>query len=66
MTATCSLSDLIHERQQRVYELVREYHALTITRINCRNSAISEALFRRPSYTVDGWVLIDNTATTIG
>ena len=57
--------DLARERQQRAYELVREQHALTVTRVNGRNSALSDALLRRPKYTAGGWVWVYNTAATI-
>ena len=40
--------DLARERQQRAYELVLEQHALTVAHINSRNSALSDALLRRP------------------
>ena len=40
--------DLARKRQKRAYELVREQHALTVARVNGRNSALSDALFRRP------------------
>ena len=56
--------DLARERQQRAYELVREQHALTVTRINSRNSALSDA-FSRPKYVAGGWVWIYNAAATI-
>ena len=42
--------DLARERQQRAYELVREQHALTVARINGRNSTLSDALLSRPRY----------------
>ena len=48
--------DLARERQQRAYELVREQHALTVARVNGRNSALSDALLRRPQYAAGGWV----------
>ena len=57
--------DLACERQQRTYELVREQHALTVARVNGRNSALSDTLLRRPKYTTGGWVWVYNTATTI-
>ena len=57
--------DLACERQQRAYELVREQHALTVARVNGRNSALSDALLRRPKYTAGGWVWVYNTAATI-
>ena len=57
--------DLARERQQQAYELVREQHALTVVRINSRNSALPDALLRRPKYITGGWVWVYNTAATI-
>ena len=57
--------DLARDRQRRAYEIVREQHALTIARVNGRNSALSDALLRRPKYTAGGWVWIYITAATI-
>ena len=57
--------DLACERQQRAYELVREQHVLTVARVNGRNSALSDALLRRPKYTAGGWIWVYNTASTI-
>ena len=57
--------DLARERQQRAYEIVREQHALTVARANGRNSALSDALLRRPKYMAGGWVWVYNTAATI-
>ena len=57
--------DLARERQQRAYELVREQHALTVARVNGRNSTLSDGLLRRPKYTAGGWVWVDNIAATI-
>ena len=57
--------DLARERQQRAYELVCEQHALTVARINGRNSTLSDALLRHPKYVADGWVWVYNTAATI-
>ena len=48
--------DFAREPQQRAYELVREQHALTVARVNGRNSALSDALLRRPQYAAGGWV----------
>ena len=48
--------DFARERQQRAYELVREQHALTVARVNRRNSTLSVALFCRPNYVASGWV----------
>ena len=44
---------------------MREQHALTVARVNGRNSTISDALLRRPKYTAGGWVWVYNTAATI-
>ena len=38
---------------------------LTVARVNGRNSALSDALLRRPQYAAGGWVWIYNTAATI-
>ena len=57
--------DFARERQQRAYELVQEQQALTVARVNGRNSALSDALHRRPKYTAGGWVWVYNTAATI-
>ena len=57
--------DLARERQQWAYELVREQHALTVARVNGRNSALPGTLLRRPKYTAGGWVWVCNTAATI-
>ena len=47
------------------YEIAREQHALTVARVNGRNSALSDALLRRPKYTAGGWVWVYSTAATI-
>ena len=36
--------DLATDRQQRAYDIFREHHALTVSRVNRRNSALSDAL----------------------
>ena len=56
--------DLARE-QQHAYELVREQHALTVARVNGRNSTLSDALLRRLKYVAGGWVWVYNTAATI-
>ena len=56
--------DFAHERQQQAYELVREQHALTVARINGRNSTLTDALLGRPKYVAGGWVWVYNTADT--
>ena len=57
--------ELARERQQRTYEFVREQHALTVARVNGRNSTLSGALLRHPKYLAGGCVWVFNTATTI-
>ena len=57
--------DHARERQQRAYELVREQHALNVARVNGRNSALSDALLCRPTYTAGELVWVYNTAATI-
>ena len=61
-TAYC---DLATDRQQRAYDIVREHHALTVARLNRRNSALSEALRPVPKVAVGGWAWVYNTAATI-
>ena len=36
--------DLATDRQQRAYDILREHHALTVARMNRRNSALADAL----------------------
>ena len=36
--------DLATDRQRRAYNIVREHHAVTVSRVKCRNSALSDAL----------------------
>lgn len=51
--------DLAADRQQRrSYELVREEHLLSVSRIERRNSVLLDALHKLPVYTVGGWVWI--------
>ena len=44
---------------------MREQHALTVARVNGRNSTLSDALLRRPKYVAGGWVWVYNTAATV-
>ena len=48
--------DLATDRQQRAYDIVPEHHALTVSRVECRNSALSDALRAVPKFAVGGWV----------
>ena len=60
--AYCDLSSV---RQQTAYDIVREHHALTISRVERRNSSLSDALRVVPKFAVGGWVWVYNTAVTI-
>ena len=57
--------DLLTDRQQRAYDIVREHHAVTGSRVERRNSALSDALCPVPKFAAGGWVLVYNTAATI-
>ena len=47
--------DLAADRQQRAYVIVRKHHALTVSRVNRRNSALADALRPTPKFVVGGW-----------
>ena len=57
--------NLAADRQKRAYDLVREQHALTVSRMDRRISKLSNALHKRPVYSVGGWVWLYNSAATI-
>ena len=57
--------DLATDRQQRAYDIVREHHALTVSRVERRNSALSDALHPVPKFTVFVWVRVYNAASTM-
>ena len=57
--------DLATDRQQRAYDIVLEHHTLTVSRVERRNSALSDALRAVPEFAVGGWVWVYNTAVTI-
>ena len=58
--------NLITADGQKVYHLTREQRALPVSRMNRRNSKLSDALHKRPVYSVGGWVwLYDSAAATI-
>ena len=56
--------DLATDRQQRAYDIVREHHALTVSRVECRTSALTDALRAVPKFAVGDWVWVYNTAAT--
>ena len=53
------------DRQQRAYDIIREHHALTVSRVERRNSALSDALRPVPKFAVSGWVWVCNTPFTV-
>ena len=54
--------DLATDHRQRAYDIVREHHALTVSRVERRNSALSDALRMVPIFPVGDWVWVYNTA----
>ena len=57
--------DSATDRQQRAYDIVRERHALIVSRVERRNSALPDALRPVPKFAIDGSVWVYNTAATI-
>ena len=57
--------DLAKDRQQRANDIVRKHHALTVSRVNRRNSALADALRPTPKFSVGGWAWVDKPASTI-
>ena len=62
ITAYC---DLAADRQRRSYDIVREQHAITVSRLARRHSTLTDALHKTPAYAAGGWVWVYNTAATI-
>ena len=57
--------DLATDRQKRAYDIIREHHALTVSRVERRHSALTNALRAVPTFAVGGSVWVYNTAATI-
>ena len=57
--------DLAPERQQRANDIVREMHASTVSRVERRNSALSDALRQVLNFVVGNWIWPYSTASTI-
>ena len=53
------------DRHQRANVIVCKHHALTVSRVNCRNSALADALHPTPKFAVAGWTWVYNSAFTI-
>ena len=45
--------------------LVRKHHALAVSRVNHRNSALADPLHPVPNFALGGWVCVYNSASTI-
>ena len=46
-------------------DIVRAHHALTVSPVNCRNSALPDALRSAPNFAVGGWAWVYYSASTI-
>ena len=57
--------DLATDRQKGANVIVRAHHALTVSRVNRRNSALADALRPAPNFAVGGWAWVYNSASTI-
>ena len=57
--------DLATDWQKRANDIVRAHHALTVSRVNRRNSALADTLRPAPIFTVGGWAWVYNSASTI-
>ena len=47
--------ELATNRQKRVNDIVREYHAFIVSRVNRRNSALADAFRPAPDFATGGW-----------
>ena len=57
--------DLTTDRQKRANDIVRAHHALTVSRVNRRNSALVDALRPAPNFAVGAWAWVYNSASII-
>ena len=57
--------DLATDRRQSANGIVRKHHALTISRVYRRNSALADALRPAPKFAVGGWAWVYNSASNI-
>ena len=53
------------DQQQRANDIVRKHDALTASRVNRQNSALTDALRPAPKFAVGGWAWVYNSASTI-
>ena len=57
--------NLATDQQQRANDIVRKHHALTVSRVNRRNSALADALRPAPKFAVGSWAWVYKSASTI-
>ena len=57
--------DLAPDRQKRANDIVRAHHALNVSRVNRRASALADALRAAPNFAVGGWAWVYNSPSTI-
>ena len=60
--AYCGLAT---DLQKRANDIVRAHHALTVSRVNRRNSALADALLSAPNFATGGWAWVYNSSSTI-
>ena len=56
---------LVTDRQQRANDIVRKHHALTVSRVNHRTSALTDALRPASKFAVGGRAWVYNLASTM-
>ena len=56
--------DLTTDQKKCANDIVRAHHALTVFRVNRRNSALADALRPAPNVAVGGWAWVYNSAST--
>ena len=49
----------------RMNDIIRAYHALTGSRVSCRNSALADALRPAPNFGTGGWAWVYSSASII-
>ena len=57
--------DLATDRQKLANDIVCAHHALTVSRVNRRNSSLADALRPAPNFNVGGWAWVFNSASTV-
>ena len=57
--------DLATDRQKHANDIVRAHHALAVSRINRRSSALTDALRSAPNFALGGWAWVYNSSSTI-